>query len=78
VIADRAVRRRSERRQPSDADAQIALEQLASFEALDEVAADRHIVLRTDRAGHGVIDELEAVLDERLFGPGGPLGDGGA
>jgi predicted kinase len=78
VIADRAVRRRSERRQPSDADAQIALEQLASFEALDEVSADRHIVLRTDRAGHGVIDELEAVLDERLFGPGGPLGDGGA
>ena len=69
VLAARATGRVGEPDQASDAGAELALSQLASFEALDEVDALRHVVLRTDRPVAAVVDELEAVLDERILGP---------
>jgi aminoglycoside phosphotransferase family enzyme/predicted kinase len=70
VIAARAKERTGERDQSSDADVSIALRQQETFEALDEVPPARHVALRTDRPVMAVIDELEAIFDERvLYGP---------
>ena len=69
VLAERAEGRRGEHGQPSDAGAAIALGQLEGFEALEELDGSRHVVLRTDRPAGAVIDELEAIVDERLLPP---------
>jgi len=50
----------------SDATPAIAAAQLAEFEPLEEVAPERHLVLRTDRPQDDALDELEAALDARL------------
>jgi predicted kinase len=66
VVTERAHRREREARRTSDATAEIAASQLAEFEPLDEVAADLHVRLRTDRELAYVVDDLEAALDARL------------
>ena len=66
VIAERAALRESDPLRVSDATAGIAERQLAEFEPLDEVPADRHLLLRSDRPFESVLDELEAALDARL------------
>lgn len=64
VIASRAAGRAVA--DPSDATPEIAAHHVAEFEPLDEVAADRHVVLRTDRTIEQSLDWLEAALDQRL------------
>jgi len=69
VLSARAESRAGLTGQASDAGAAVALRQNQSFEALDEIPARRHVVLRTDRPVAWVTDELEATLDERLLAP---------
>ena len=76
VVAERADRRLRDPGQASDATAEIAARQLAEFAPLDEVDADRHVIVRTDREVRETIDEIEAALDARLArsGRAPPLG----
>ena len=62
VIAARALERCGQGRE-SDADAPIALRQLAAFEPLDEVPARCHFLFRTDRPP----DELAAAVERTLL-----------
>jgi aminoglycoside phosphotransferase family enzyme/predicted kinase len=66
VVAERSRRRELEPERSSDATAEIALRQLAELEPLDEVPADLHVTLRTDRSAREVVDDVEAALDARL------------
>ena len=66
VLTERAGRRSREAPSPSDATAEHVLSQLREFAPLDEIAADRHVVIRTDRPTAEVIDDLQALLDARL------------
>ena len=66
VVAERAARRELDPERVSDATAEIAAQQRAEFEPLDEVAADAHLSLRTDRPLGEQLAELEAWLDARL------------
>jgi uncharacterized protein len=66
VIAERARRREGDPSRASDATAEIAARQLVEFEPLDDVDADVHVGIRTDRPLADVVDEVEAVLDARL------------
>ncbi len=71
VADERARRRTRDSGQASDATAEIAARLRAEFEQLDEVDADRHIIVRSDREVGHIIDELEAALDARLARSGG-------
>jgi predicted kinase len=73
-VAERARRRERRGGDASDATAEIAVRQLEEFEPLDEVAANHHVQLRTDRDEVGILDDLEAMLDARLA-RGAPAGD---
>jgi aminoglycoside phosphotransferase family enzyme/predicted kinase len=66
VVVERADRRLRDPVHVSDATAAIAARQLAEFAPLDEVDADRHVIVRADRAVRVTIDEIEAALDARL------------
>jgi len=63
VVAERATRRERDSERVSDATAAIAAKQLEEFESLDEVPAQRHVLLRTDRPLEELVDELETVVD---------------
>jgi uncharacterized protein len=66
VVAERARRREVEPGRVSDATAEIAARQLREFERLDEVDAERHVTVRTDRDLEAIVDAVEAALDARL------------
>lgn len=66
VLADRAASRTTQPNQASDAPSELAARQALEFEPLDEVTADEHLVLRTDRPVAELMDEVEARLDARL------------
>jgi predicted kinase len=66
VVAERARGREGEPGRVSDATAEIAARQAAEFEPLDEVEADRHVLVRTDRPAEDAVDEIVAALDARL------------
>jgi hypothetical protein len=66
VLLERARRREHEPERASDATLALVDRQLGELAPLDEVPADRHLVLRTDRQPAASIDELEARLDHRL------------
>jgi uncharacterized protein len=50
----------------SDATAQVVERLSREFEPLDEVAPERHVVLRADRPAKELVDDLRALLDRRL------------
>jgi uncharacterized protein len=66
LIASRARAREDDPANVSDASAELTARQVAEFEPLDEVPADRHLTLRTDRPVETMLDEFEAALDARL------------
>jgi aminoglycoside phosphotransferase family enzyme/predicted kinase len=70
VVVARARRREADPRRVSDASPEIAARQLAEFEPLDEVDPEQHVLTRTDRDVHAVVDAVEAALDARLAGGG--------
>jgi aminoglycoside phosphotransferase family enzyme/predicted kinase len=65
VVAERAAAREGDPSRVSDAGGELAERQRREFEPLDEVRADRHLVLRTDRAVEEIADDVEALLDAR-------------
>lgn len=65
VLAQRA-RGRMQQQRVSDATPEIVRAQLAEFEALDELAAEDHLIIRTDRPLGQTVDALCAALDQRL------------
>jgi uncharacterized protein len=66
VLIQRARAREQDPDRVSDADVAVVIRERGSWEPLDEVPADRHIVLRTDRAVEMVAADLRALLDTRL------------
>lgn len=65
VLADRARSRDRRPREESDATLEIVLRERSAWEPLDEVAAERHIVMRADRPVPVLVDELTEQLDRR-------------
>jgi uncharacterized protein len=66
VVAERARRREFDPERVSDATPAIAARQRSEFEALDEVAPEAHLLLRTDRPVQELVGALEDWLDLRL------------
>jgi aminoglycoside phosphotransferase family enzyme/predicted kinase len=66
VLAERAAARERDPARISDATAAVVRRELDAWSALDEVPPGAHIQLRTDRPVAAVIDDLTALLDERL------------
>ena len=66
VLMQRATCRERDRERISDADAAVVLREQDSFEPLDELPADAHLVLRADRPVEEIRDDVVALLDRRL------------
>ena len=66
ILAQRARRRDAGPDRLSDAGLQVVLGESSSWEPLDEVAGDNHVVMRTDRAAADLLREVSASLDDRL------------
>ena len=66
VRLERARRRLDDPAAVSDADPHLVSLQADDGALGDEVRADRHVVLRTDRPAAEALDDLEALLDARL------------
>jgi uncharacterized protein len=66
VIGERAAQRERDPTRESDASPAIAALQHVEFEPLDEVRADMHLTVRTDRHVAEVIDAVEDWLDARM------------
>jgi uncharacterized protein len=66
VLTDRAARRATDPQRVSDADAGIVGLQIEEWEPLDEIPADRRVVVATDRPAADVVAAAAEILDERL------------
>ena len=66
VLERRAADRMRSREHVSDAGPALVARQQLEFAPLDEVPAERHLVVRTDRPVESVVDDVEALLDARL------------
>ena len=66
VLAQRATARDHDPARISDATADIVASERHRFQALDEVGAHEHLLLRTDRPTAAMIADLLALLDVRL------------
>jgi aminoglycoside phosphotransferase family enzyme/adenylate kinase family enzyme len=56
VLERRAVARQADPRNVSDADRAVVLAQAAAFDALDEIPADRHAIVRTDQPTSRIVE----------------------
>ncbi|MGZ4247293.1 MAG: bifunctional aminoglycoside phosphotransferase/ATP-binding protein [Solirubrobacteraceae bacterium] len=56
----------------SDADLEVVLREQSTWQPLDEVPAQAHIILRTDRQLSETVNDLLALLDRRVDGPAPP------
>jgi aminoglycoside phosphotransferase family enzyme/predicted kinase len=72
VRLERARRRLGDEAAVSDADADVVRLQAEDGGLADDVPADRHVVLRTDRPAVEALDDLAALIDARLA-RGGPV-----
>ncbi|HTX32729.1 MAG TPA: AAA family ATPase [Solirubrobacteraceae bacterium] len=68
VLAARAARRERSPRRVSDANLAVVVREAESWEPLDEIPAQAHLALRTDRPVEAVVGDLMALLDRRLGG----------
>lgn len=66
VLERRAVGRAKDGARVSDADPAVVRRESTRWDPLDELPASAHVILRTDRAGHELVGELETALDDRL------------
>jgi aminoglycoside phosphotransferase family enzyme/predicted kinase len=67
VLASRAATREHERGRVSDADHEVLRQARDRWEPLDEVAANDHVVVRTDRPPEEIVSDVRALLDDRLL-----------
>jgi hypothetical protein len=66
VLCERAAARQRDHRRVSDADLSVVIREQAAWDRLDEVAADAHLSLRTDRPVAEIVADVMALLDRRL------------
>ena len=66
VLAERAARRAQDPERISDADTAVIMRERLSWEPLDEVPAQAHVVIRTDRPLERIVGDLLSLLDRRL------------
>jgi hypothetical protein len=66
ALADRAAVRATDPQRISDADAGIVGRQIEEWEPLEEIPADRRIVVATDRPAADVVASVAEIFDERL------------
>jgi aminoglycoside phosphotransferase family enzyme/predicted kinase len=66
VLAARATRRQRDPSRVSDADLEVVTRERSTWEPLDEIPAGAHIALRTDRPLDEIIEDVRALLDQRL------------
>jgi uncharacterized protein len=66
VLADRAAVRATDPQRISDADAGIVGRQIEEWEPLNEIPADRRVVVATDRPTADVVASVAEIFDERL------------
>jgi len=66
VLIQRAALRLSDPSRVSDADGAVVRRERLAWDPLDEVPADAHITLRTDRVLPDIVDDVAALLDSRL------------
>ncbi|MGI8903409.1 MAG: AAA family ATPase [Solirubrobacteraceae bacterium] len=66
VLAQRAAQREHDRERVSDADLAVVLRERERWESLDEVPANAHVALRTDRPLEELVGDVLALLDRRL------------
>jgi uncharacterized protein len=66
VLARRAAARDQDPSRVSDATLEIVLREHTSWEPLEEIPAQHHVALRSDRPVERMIADLMALLDERL------------
>jgi uncharacterized protein len=66
VLAERAAQRERDPSRVSDATLSVVLSEHVTWEPLEEVQADRHVTLRTDRQLQKILADLIALLDQRL------------
>ena len=67
VLVERAARRERDPQRVSDADTAVVTRELGSWEPLDEVPAEAHVMLRTDRSLKEIVGDVLALLDRRLL-----------
>jgi predicted kinase len=67
VLAARAARRERDHQRISDADPAVVQREQHSWEPLDEVPADAHLALRSDRPVEEIVGDVLALLDRRLL-----------
>jgi predicted kinase len=65
VLLHRAAARERDAGRVSDATADVVRRESERWEALDEVDAEAHVVLRTDRPVEDTLADLAALLDRR-------------
>jgi predicted kinase len=66
VLAERAARRDREPRRVSDASLSVVVRESSTWEPLDELPAEAHVTLRTDRRVEAQLEDLRALLDRRI------------
>jgi len=66
VLAQRAGRRDRQAVRVSDASRDVVMRESRSWEPLDEVPAESHVTLRSDRPVEAQLEDLVALLDRRL------------
>ncbi|MGO9754870.1 MAG: AAA family ATPase [Solirubrobacteraceae bacterium] len=68
VLAERAAQRDRQRARVSDASLSIVMRERSAWEALDELAPEAHVALRSDRPVEAQLADLVALLDQRIAG----------
>lgn len=66
VLAERAARRERQPERISDASLSVVLHERSTWEPLDEVEPEAHVMLRTDRTVQAQLDDLVALVDRRI------------
>jgi aminoglycoside phosphotransferase family enzyme/predicted kinase len=66
VLAERAARRDLQPKRVSDASLSVVVRESSTWEPLDELPAEAHVTLRTDRRVEDQLADLRALLDRRI------------
>lgn len=68
VLRRRALARERDPHRVSDASLEVVLREARRWEPLDEVAAERHLLVRSDRSTGQIVEDMTDLLDRRLAG----------
>jgi aminoglycoside phosphotransferase family enzyme/predicted kinase len=66
VLAERAARRDGKPGRVSDASLSVVVRESSTWEPLDELPAEAHVTLRSDRRVEAQLEDLRALLDRRI------------